>query len=107
MRILLYNCFDRLEDDLACLFETPENNVYLAISESDILRILNQTEIHLAILAIEKVDGGLLKILQAYPHTRFYLFDVTSKQIAAYTNLHAVPQQMNCLNLRNLMLHTK
>ena len=89
MHIMLFNCLDRLKDDLTGLFRKPEMNVYLAISQDDIIRILNTSRIDSAVLWIPDIDNGMLQVLHAYSQTQFFLLGTSLSKVVRYDNLHA------------------
>ncbi len=90
MQILLFNCLERIKRDLTRLLQSPEVSVYLSVSKSDIIRILNSTHIDIAMLSIPDIDTNLLNVLHAYKNTKFYFFGTPSSMLTRYDNLHAV-----------------
>jgi len=91
MQVLLYNCFEKMGDDIGFLFESRKTSVYLAVSREDILRLLQGTGIEVAVLATERLDDDFLRVMHVYPHTRFLLLGEQPANVAFPANASFIP----------------
>ncbi len=104
MHVLLFNCPGSTVEETTELLQISEVNVYLAVSQSDVLRILNSTRIDVAVLSIPDLEKRLLKLLHSFTETQFYLYGAPPASLASYKNLHAVNDGSYIPAFRNFLM---
>ena len=102
MNLLVYNFFDETAEEINLFLKNTNFSVYFAISETDLIRILRENSIDIAILKFTNPKQQLIdKILFISPQTKFYISSIKSDYSSG--NIFPIRKNQNLNSISNII----
>lgn len=95
MKILLYHCLEMLSEDWINLITKYNISTFLAIDSDDVLRIINNMKIDIAVIRLEPGFDLPVDQFMKRTGTRFYLIDESGKSNHPGPNVEYIPDSQS------------